>query len=197
MITNLSEFRATLRDYLNRPELTDAQVDQFIDNGRRAAAQYLAREQEQVTTLTLDAELSAPLPARFLAARVAYLEGDQAISERSSVFSPTEQPGYQVLAGRFRIVGDTQGQVVDGDQVTFHYYEFPEPLSGTVSITDYLTANADLWQWAAIEDGARFLDYKSMLESAIGAVGMIGPRVRALANSGRQWGGPRRMTVRR
>ena len=195
-ITDFPTLRATVRDYLNHVTLTDAQLDIFLDNGRRSAAQFLAREQEAVADLTLDADLAAPVPPRFLAARVAYLFDGRAISEQGTVFAPADAPGYRILAGNFEIVGDAQGQITAGDIVTLHYYEFPEMLSDAVPVSAYLTANPDLWLWAAVADGARFLDNRSLMQGAQAAMTEIGPRVRALASSGRQWGGPRKMVVR-
>jgi hypothetical protein len=191
-MNTIAELRAAVADYVNRADLSAQRIDGFIENGRRMIAQYLAREQEMAVVLTLDAENSAPLPARFMRVRAVYTAAGVNVPQVGSIFKSSDAPGYRIIGQDIRVTG---GGLVPGSTVELHYFETPEPLDDTTTTTDYLKANGDLWLWAACEDAARYLKDADLIEIAEAARAQIGGRVAMQANAGRQHNGPRRMTV--
>jgi hypothetical protein len=195
MIIDLQTLRLALADYLDRDNLTPEQLDRFIENGRLCAAQYNAREQEQMQLLTLDAVLEAPLPARFIATRYVVTAAGVTVPQIESAFSSLgESGGYRIVGQKIRLSG---GGLVAGSQVELHFYEYPQPLAAPTDSSPYLLANSDLWLWASIEDGARFQQNSSLEDTAAAARGSLGERVRGMGKAARQHGGPRRMVVTR
>ena len=194
MITNLSSLRLALADYINRSDIASATLDLFIDNGRREGARYQAREQEQFATLTLDADLRAPLPARYMAARAVYTVAGIVLPQIGSVFASVgSEGGYRVVGEELEAFG---GGLEEGDELELHYYEFPSQLVADSDTNTFLTVNADLWLWCAVLEAGRYLRNEELTEAAVRAVETIGGRVSATANAGRQYGGPRQMKLR-
>jgi len=195
MIVDLQTLRLAVADYLDRDNLTPEQLDRFIENGRLTAAQYNAREQEQMQLLTLDAQLEAPLPGRFIATRYVVTAAGVTVPQIESAFASVgERGGYRIVGQRIRCSG---GGLVAGSQIELHYYEYPLALAAPSDSSAYLLVNSDLWLWAAVEDGARFQQNGPLEDTAQNARGALGERVRGMGKAARQHGGPRRMMVTR
>jgi len=194
MISNLATLRIALADYLERQDATQGQLDQFIDNGRRQAARFNAREQEIAQLLTLDADLQAALPDRFKEARALYTVEGVNVPQIGSVFAPSDEIGYRIMRDQVQLSGG--GVLVPGDQVELLYFEYPSQLVADGDTNAFLVANADLWVWCAVQDGAAFYRNEALQETALGRVQDIGGRIQQTANKGRQYGGPRVMRLR-
>jgi phospholipase/lecithinase/hemolysin len=194
MITDLQSLRAALVNYINRSDATEDQLNQFIDNGRRQAARFNAREQEQSAMLTLDTDLRAALPDGFKEARACYTVEGINIPQIGSAFAPPDEPGYRVIRTQLQVIGGSA--IVAGDQVELLYYEFPPQLVANADTGVFLQANGDLWLWCAAQDAAAYYRNEALQETAEQRVADIGARVASQANKGRQYGGPRVMRVR-
>lgn len=194
MITNLATLRAALAEYIDRADISSSMLDQFIDNGRREAARYQAREQEQFTLLTLQPDLRATLPARFMIARAVYTVEGIVLPQIGSVFANVgEEGGYRIVGEELEAFG---GGLEPGDQLELDYFEFPSALSADSDTNTFLAANADLWLWCAVVEAARYLRNEELANAATAAVETIGERIASTANAGRQYGGPRQMKIR-
>jgi hypothetical protein len=194
MISDLASFRVVLADYLNRDNLSADTLNTFIDVGRRAAARAKAREQEARILLTLTADLRSALPPRFMAARMLYTVAGIGIPQVSGVFASVgAEGGYRIIGGDIEVTG---GGLKAGDQVELHYYEFPSALTQDADKNSFLEANADLWLWQAVAEGARYLQNEALANAAAQAVEQIGRGIETTAKEGRQHGGPRQMRVR-
>lgn len=193
MINDLASFRVTLASYMNRADMIQENLDNFIDNGRREASRAKAREQELTANLVLDANLSAPLPARFMAARALYTVAGVNVPQVASAFvNFKEGIGYRVVLDRMVLLG---GGLVAGDTVQLDYYEYPSQLVADSDTNTFLLVNGDLWLWCAVKEGARFMRDAEMMQAAQAAVDDIGARIMLQATQGRQHGGPRVMRM--
>lgn len=194
MITDLASLRSALADYINRSDIAPATLDLFIDNGRREASRYQAREQEAFFTLTLGPDLRATLPARYMAARAVYTVEGIVLPQIGSVFASVgTEGGYRIVGTELEAFG---GGLESGDELELHYYEFPAQLVVDTDTNTFLAANADLWLWCAAVEAARYLRNEELAAAASAAVDTIGGRINSTANAGRQYGGPRQMKLR-
>lgn len=177
--------RTAIRDYLNRPDLTDDQLDFFLGAGFRKLARRLRVRQNEVT-LAFAGDATLTLPDDYIEAR--YLTCDGYPLERVSDVAILEltAEGYQGFPVKFgRAAGDlVTYPASDSADYAFSlvYYADVSRQSGGDDVVASLCPEA--WIYAAAMEAAPFLKQSdnqlqrmaAMFEGALDVVNSVSDR---------------------
>lgn len=174
--------REAIRDYLNRPDLTETQLDFFLGSGLRKLARRLrARQNEETVTFAGDATFS--IPADYIEARLFACDGYplQRISDIQLQYLIADgETGFPEKFGRVGGVFETY-PVSDSAEysLTLTYYADVSMQQDGASTVAALCPEA--WIYAAAMEAAPFLKQSDqqlarmtqMFEAAIAVVNAV------------------------
>jgi hypothetical protein len=169
-ITNYTELKATVLDWVARPELT-AQVEDFVRLAELETIEPLLRAKVLRADITLDAEVIT------LAADVGEV---RSIRLKTDNYNHVIKIGTPEDLADFRRIGSTtgvpqRGAIVDGELLLapapaesyageIIYFEKLVPLSTSAPTNSTLTASPNVYLFAALAQAETYLEHDSRVE---------------------------------
>lgn len=166
---NYTQLQADVKNWLSSPDLTSAEIDNFIKQGTAKINRVLrVSGMETSTDLTLDAK-EVSLPSDFRGARSLYIDSGDGYELRfmapevlhSLQRSGTGLPKYFTIRGATLVLDVTPDSTYTGK---LSYYAKFDTIDGTTT-TNWLTANEpDLLLWACCVFGAMYIRDDELLQ---------------------------------
>lgn len=158
-ITTYTELKAAIADWLNRDDLSDTAVSDFVQIAEnRIFHELRIPAMETSTTLTVNATGKVALPANYLEAKDALY--DDSPLERvslSELLSQTQSQGPAIWFARDTVSLRFWPTLVETDTVTLVYYGEPEKLSATNPSNDVFEMAPELYLYGALIAAGAYL----------------------------------------
>lgn len=159
-ITNYTELKAAVADWLNRDDLTDARITDFIQMAENRIFHVLRiPPMEKYATITTDSEGKVALPADFLEAKdVIFNSKPLDRISTTEFFARDATQGTPIAFARETIylrLWPTPGPAVTGLKMV--YYALPTALSGANATNPVFSMSPELYLYGALVAAGTYL----------------------------------------
>lgn len=162
-ITTYTELKAAIADWLNRDDLSDARLSDFISFAEnRIYHELRIPTMERVVLMDTDSDGKAFIPADFLEAKDVFFNGDPldriSLTDLMSRDDASGKPFYFAREGGYLTFLPNPGDITDtDDELRMIYYAEPDRLSATVADNSVFLLAPDLYLYGALVAGGVYL----------------------------------------
>ena len=151
-ITTYTELKTAVADWLNRDDLTDARITDFIQIAEnRIFHELRIPPMETTAVLTVNATGKVALPANYLEARdVIYNDRQLERVSLAQILSQTQAQGTPLWFARDTVALRFWPNLLEDDTVTLVYYGEPTKLSATNATNDVFDMAPELYLYGAL-----------------------------------------------
>ena len=162
-ITNYTELKTAVADWLNRDDVSDARLSDFVSFSENHIFHKLrVPTMERIVLLDTDSDGKAYIPADFLEAKDVFFNDAPleriSLTDLKSRGPHAGRPYYFARESGFLTFWPSPGDnTTTGDEIQMIYYAEPDRLSATVASNSVFLLSPDLYLYGALVEGGVFL----------------------------------------
>jgi len=162
-VANYSELKTAIADWLNRDDISDARLADFVSFAENHIFHKLRiPTMERIVLLDTDSDGLAYIPADFLEAKDVFFNDSPleriSLTDLKTRGAHSGKPYYFAReSGQLMFWPNPGDTTTTGDDLRMVYYAEPDRLSGTVATNSVFLLSPDLYLYGALAEGGVYL----------------------------------------